>query len=181
VAQGPVTYSTNHVKRHQNSRRAVAGPFRSVHRKRDTKVAVVLFLAFRSQGPGVPIVDGSRLLGGDCVDRTTSLARGPTGAPEALEPATSKSQRAKPNSAIGLPPQSGHVSNFCRPIGTVIEPGDTQCFQNDRCGRPTTVHAGPPAWTRLELTKSDGGTSFQQNQRPSQCGGAPARNMSYWT
>src|SRR5208337_291790 len=37
-----------------------------------------------------------------------------------------------------LAPQCGHVSNFCGPVDTVIEPVDAYCFQNDR-GGPLTV------------------------------------------
>jgi len=50
-----------------------------------------------------------------------------------------------------MPPQSGHVSNFCGPTGTVIEPINAERFQKDRPGRPIIVHDRPPAWTRLEL------------------------------
>ena len=50
-----------------------------------------------------------------------------------------------------MAPQSGHVSNFCEPIGTLIEPVNAQCFQSDRMETLLPVHAGPPPWTRLEL------------------------------
>jgi hypothetical protein len=52
----------------------------------------------------------------------------------------------------GLAPQSGYVSNFCQPVGPVIEPVDTHCFQRDPSGPLTRVHGGHPIWTLLELT-----------------------------
>src|SRR5216684_418688 len=51
-----------------------------------------------------------------------------------------------------LAPHPGHVSNFCRPVGDVIEPVDAYCFQTDSCEPLTCVHAGHPVWIRLELT-----------------------------
>src|ERR1035438_5454295 len=50
-----------------------------------------------------------------------------------------------------LSPRRGHVSNFCDPIGTVIEPMDIHCFQNDRCELLIRVHDRHPVWTHLEL------------------------------
>jgi hypothetical protein len=50
-----------------------------------------------------------------------------------------------------LAPRRGHVSNFCRPTGTVIEPFKAYYFQNDRHEPLTPVLAGHPHWTRLEL------------------------------
>ncbi len=52
-----------------------------------------------------------------------------------------------------MAPQSGHVSNFRRPVDPLIEPVGAHCFQTDRCEALTRVHAGYPVWTRLELTK----------------------------
>ena len=53
--------------------------------------------------------------------------------------------------ANSMAPRHGHVSNFCGPNGTVIEPVNAERFQKDRPGLPSIVHTGPPAWTRLEL------------------------------
>ena len=55
-----------------------------------------------------------------------------------------------------LAPQSGHVSNFCQPVGPVIEPMDAYCFQNDqgqrRCSFGLGTQSGHvsnwPFWTR---------------------------------
>lgn len=52
-----------------------------------------------------------------------------------------------------MAPQSGHVSNFCSPNRTVIEPVDGHCFQSDPCGLLAGVHGGHPVRTRLELAK----------------------------
>jgi hypothetical protein len=52
-----------------------------------------------------------------------------------------------------LPPQSGHVSNFCHPDGPVIEPMVAHCFESDPCELLARVHCGHPVWTRLELAK----------------------------
>src|ERR1017187_654313 len=52
-----------------------------------------------------------------------------------------------------LAPQSGHVSNFCCPNGTVIEPVDGHCFQSDPCELLAGVHGGHPVGTRPELAK----------------------------
>ena len=41
-----------------------------------------------------------------------------------------------------MAPQSGYVSNFCGPIGAVIEPGDGCWFQSDPCGLMAGVHSG---------------------------------------
>jgi len=52
-----------------------------------------------------------------------------------------------------LAPQSGHVSNFRHPIGSVIEPMDGFCSHHHWRGEPSCIPAGHPVWTRLELTK----------------------------
>jgi hypothetical protein len=44
-----------------------------------------------------------------------------------------------------LAPQSGHVSNFCQPVGPVIEPVDAYCFQNDRGQRRCSFGLGTQA------------------------------------
>src|ERR1019366_2541390 len=49
--------------------------------------------------------------------------------------------------------QSGRVSNFCHPIGPVIEPMDDYRFDRDPCGRLTRVRGGHPLWTGLELAR----------------------------
>jgi hypothetical protein len=53
-----------------------------------------------------------------------------------------------------MAPQSGHISNFCRPIGTVIELVNALCFQNDRRGTLQLVQTGPPPWTHLEMSSA---------------------------
>jgi hypothetical protein len=60
-------------------------------------------------------------------------------------------RRATESMACELAPQSGHVSNFCRPVVPLIEPADIHCFQIDSSTPPTLVHRGHPVWTRLEL------------------------------
>src|ERR1035438_3611343 len=50
-----------------------------------------------------------------------------------------------------LAPQSGHVSNLCRPTAAVIEPLKAYYFQNGRHEPLTPVLAWRPDWIRLEL------------------------------
>jgi hypothetical protein len=52
-----------------------------------------------------------------------------------------------------LAPHTGHVSNFRRPVGSLIEPADGDCFQSDTREPLAGVHGGHPVWTRLELAK----------------------------
>jgi len=65
-----------------------------------------------------------------------------------------------------MAPQSGHVSNFCQPVGPVIEPVDGDCFQSDRREPLAGVHGGHPGWTRLELTEEARATSGSCVIRP---------------
>src|ERR1035438_3815770 len=57
----------------------------------------------------------------------------------------------------GLPIGSriGHVSNFWEPTPIVIEPLDAYSLQHVRREPLTHIHAGLPAWTRLELAPLD--------------------------
>ena len=55
-----------------------------------------------------------------------------------------------------MAPQSGYLSNFCQPVGNVIEPMDAHRFQRDPCGPLTRVHGGHPVRTRLELAERIG-------------------------
>ena len=52
-----------------------------------------------------------------------------------------------------MAPQSGHVSNFCRPTGTVIEPGKGERFQGDGSAIPSVEAAESGDY--LELTEHE--------------------------
>ena len=52
-----------------------------------------------------------------------------------------------------LPPQSGHISNFCHPVSPPLEPMVAHCFESDPCELLARVHDRHPVWTRLELAK----------------------------
>lgn len=56
-------------------------------------------------------------------------------------------------------PHSGHVSNFCHPVGPVIEPMDDYRFERDPCEPLTRVHGGHRVWTRFELAEGSPTTS----------------------
>jgi len=65
-----------------------------------------------------------------------------------------------------LAPHIGHVSNFRRPVGPMIEPVNGHCFQSDPCEPLAGVHGGHPAWTRLELAREAGIVSGCALTRP---------------
>jgi len=54
-----------------------------------------------------------------------------------------------------LAPQSGHVSNFLGVNWHKTEPRNAGGFREDRHGMSIDFHAGPPAWTRLELAANN--------------------------
>src|SRR5260370_36205203 len=62
-------------------------------------------------------------------------------------------------------PHSGQVSNFCFPVGPVIERMGGHCFQSDPCEPLAGVHGGHPGWTRLELAKGARG-KFRMALKP---------------
>src|ERR1039458_9015599 len=69
------------------------------------------------------------------------------------------------STARNVAPHSGHVSNFCRRFGAVIEPADVYCFPTDPCEPLADVHGGHPVWTRLELARG-GPDSFRMRRNP---------------
>src|SRR5260370_11905127 len=66
-------------------------------------------------------------------------------------------------------PHSGQVSNFCFPVGPVIERMGGHCFQSDPCEPLAGVHGGHPGWTRLELAKGARG-KFRMALKPAGAG-----------
>src|SRR5580704_2626213 len=52
---------------------------------------------------------------------------------------------------VECPPHLGHVSNFCYPVGPMIEPRVARSFESDPCELLARVHGRRPVWTRLEL------------------------------
>jgi hypothetical protein len=50
-------------------------------------------------------------------------------------------------------PHTGRISNFCGPVGDVIEPADVYCSQTDSCEPLTCVQARHPVLARLEFAR----------------------------
>ncbi len=48
-------------------------------------------------------------------------------------------------------PCLAHVSNFCRPVGPLIEPKVAHLFESDPCELLASVHNRRPVWTCPEL------------------------------
>jgi hypothetical protein len=68
-----------------------------------------------------------------------------------------------------LASHTGHVSNFCGPNSTVIEPVSGQRFQEDSRRTPIIVRYRAPDWIRLELV-------IFMNERPPSCDLSPNNN-----
>src|SRR5208283_1032084 len=74
----------------------------------------------------------------------TTKARAPTGV---------FANACRGNEGLVSAPQSGHVSNFRRPVSPLIEPMVAHCFESDPCELLARVRDSHPVWTRLEPAK----------------------------